>query len=143
MLAIDEDGYTVDGDVILAIIAQDMLKKNQLKDNTLVVTVMSNLGLDFWAEKAGVSLIKTKVGDRYVLEDMLKFGYNLGGEQSGHVILLDHSTTGDGILCALRLLRAERSGFPAKLCASYHDGSPASSAQCACCERQQESDYGR
>lgn len=106
MLAVDENGYVIDGDVIMAIVALDMQRQNQLKDDTLVVTVMSNLGLDIMAEEKGLKLVKTKVGDRYVLEEMLKEGYTVGGEQSGHIILLDHSTTGDGMLSALRLLRA-------------------------------------
>ncbi len=106
MLAVDEFGEPVDGDVILALIASDMKRLGQLRQDTLVVTVMSNLGLDLMAKAAGIRLIKTKVGDRYVLEEMLKDGYNIGGEQSGHIILLDESTTGDGMLSALRLLRA-------------------------------------
>lgn len=111
MLAIDENGAVIDGDVIMAMIALDMKKSGQLRDDTLVVTVMSNLGLDIMAREHGIRLAKTKVGDRYVLEEMLKNGYAVGGEQSGHIILLEHSTTGDGMLSALRLLRAlENSG---------------------------------
>jgi phosphoglucosamine mutase len=106
MLAVDEHGIAVDGDVIMAIIAMDMKEEHQLHDDTLVVTVMSNLGLDIMAASHGIKLEKTRVGDRYVLEAMLRGGFNLGGEQSGHIILLDHSTTGDGMLSALRLLRA-------------------------------------
>ena len=105
LLAMDEYGITVDGDAILAIIGLDMKETKELNSDTIVVTVMSNLGLDIMAKEHGLSLEKTKVGDRYVLEKMLEGGYNLGGEQSGHVILLDHSTTGDGILTALALLR--------------------------------------
>ena len=105
MLAVDSNGNLVDGDIIMAIIALDMKRKNQLKDNTLVVTVMSNLGLDIFAEENGITLAKTKVGDRYVLEEMVEHGYLLGGEQSGHVILLENQTTGDGLLSALRLLQ--------------------------------------
>ncbi len=106
MLAVDENGVAIDGDVIMAIIALDMKEQGQLRDDTLVVTVMSNLGLDIMADAQGIRLVKTKVGDRYVLEEMLRSGYTVGGEQSGHVILLDHSTTGDGMLSALRMLRA-------------------------------------
>lgn len=106
MLAVDSNGQVVDGDVIMAIIALDMKKNNQLKENTLVVTVMSNLGLDIFARENDITLSKTKVGDRYVLEEMVEHGYVLGGEQSGHVILLENSTTGDGLLSALRLLKA-------------------------------------
>jgi phosphoglucosamine mutase len=105
LLAMDEYGITVDGDAILAIIGLDMKDTKELNSDTIVVTVMSNLGLDIMAKEQGLSLEKTKVGDRYVLEKMLAGGFNLGGEQSGHVILLDHSTTGDGILTALALLR--------------------------------------
>lgn len=106
MLAVDENGVFVDGDVIMAIIAHDMKELGQLRDDTLVVTIMSNLGLDIMARENNIRLVKTKVGDRYVLEEMLKSGYVIGGEQSGHVILLEHATTGDGMLSALRLLRA-------------------------------------
>jgi phosphoglucosamine mutase len=105
LLAMDEFGNIVDGDVILAIIGLDMKETKELHSDTIVVTVMSNMGLDIMAKDKGILLEKTKVGDRYVLEKMLAGGYNLGGEQSGHVILLDHSTTGDGILTALALLR--------------------------------------
>jgi phosphoglucosamine mutase len=106
MLAVDENGVVVDGDVIMAIIALDMKQLGQLRQETLVVTVMSNMGLEIMAREKDIRLAKTKVGDRYVLEEMLRGGFNAGGEQSGHVILLDESTTGDGMLSALRLLRA-------------------------------------
>lgn len=105
LLAIDENGKIIDGDVILAILAYHMKKEGKLKDNTLVATIMSNLGLDIFAKKNEIILLKTNVGDRYVLEEMLKSGYALGGEQSGHIILLDHSTSGDGMLSALKLLQ--------------------------------------
>lgn len=105
MLAIDENGTIVDGDGIIAIIAKGMSDAGILRDDKVCVTVMSNLGLDIFAEQAGITLYKTQVGDRYVLEEMLKSGIVLGGEQSGHIILLEHSTTGDGILSALALLR--------------------------------------
>lgn len=105
LLIIDENGQTIDGDAILAIIGLDMKVTHELAKDTIVVTVMSNLGLDIMANERGLNLEKTKVGDRYVLENMLLNGYNLGGEQSGHVILLDHSTTGDGMLTALAFLR--------------------------------------
>lgn len=105
-LAIDEDGELIDGDAIMSIVAMDMKESGELKSDTIVVTVMSNLGLDIMAKKNGLVLEKTKVGDRYVLEKMIEKDYNIGGEQSGHVILLDHATTGDGILTALSLLKA-------------------------------------
>lgn len=108
MLAVDGNGTCIDGDVIMAIMARYMQSMGLLKKDTVVVTVMSNLGLDIFAKEAGLKLAKTAVGDRYVLEHMLQNGYNLGGEQSGHIILLDHSTTGDGMLSALWLLNALR-----------------------------------
>ena len=105
MLAVDENGELVDGDQIMAICGLHMKEKGTLKKDTIVVTVMSNLGLTLMAQKEGVNLEKTKVGDRYVLENMMANGFNLGGEQSGHVIFLDDNTTGDGLLSALNLLR--------------------------------------
>ncbi len=105
-LAVDENGEIMDGDVIMAILAKDLQKKNKLKNDTLVVTVMSNLGLKKYGEQNNIQMVTTKVGDRYVLEEMLKNGYNLGGEQSGHVIMLDYNPTGDGILTSLMLIRA-------------------------------------
>ena len=105
-LAIDEKGNVIDGDKILAIISQSLRKKGQLKKDTIVATVMSNLGLNKYTRDNGLQLLQTKVGDRYVLEQMLKEGFNLGGEQSGHVILLDYNPTGDGILTSLMLIKA-------------------------------------
>lgn len=105
MLAIDENGVLVDGDGIMAIIAKGLQKDDELKDQKICATVMSNLGLDIFAEENGMEIVKTKVGDRYVLEEMLKSGISLGGEQSGHIILINHSTTGDGMLSALALLK--------------------------------------
>ena len=105
MLAVDEKGELVDGDQVMAICGLHMKKKGQLKKDTIVVTVMSNLGLDIMAKKEGLKLEKTKVGDRYVLENMMENGYNIGGEQSGHIIFLDDNTTGDGLLSALHLLK--------------------------------------
>ncbi len=100
----DHTGRVVDGDHLLAICALDMHKRQTLKRKTVVATVMSNLGLEMALRKHGLKLVRTQVGDRYVLEAMLQGGYNLGGEQSGHLVFLNHSTTGDGILTALRLL---------------------------------------
>ena len=105
MLAVDENGQLVDGDQIMAICAKYMMKQGKLKDNTIVATVMSNLGLTLMCKREGIHLETTKVGDRYVLENMLQNGYNIGGEQSGHVIFLDDNTTGDGLLSALHLLQ--------------------------------------
>jgi len=104
LIAVDEKCNMVDGDAIMAICAVDLAKKNLLKQNTLVATVMSNGGLDILAEKHGFNVIRTRVGDRYVLEKMVEGGFNLGGEQSGHIIYSDHATTGDGLLTALKLL---------------------------------------
>ncbi len=104
----DEFGNEVDGDHIMAICATDMLKQKKLRKNTLVATVMSNMGLDIAVKKSGGKVVKTAVGDRYVVEEMRRGGYNLGGEQSGHMIFLDHNTTGDGILSALQVLAIMR-----------------------------------
>ncbi|NPV69613.1 MAG: phosphoglucosamine mutase [Firmicutes bacterium] len=102
-IASDEKGNVVDGDQILAICGLDMASRGVLKDNTVVATVLSNLGLEVALRRSGVSVKRTRVGDRYVLEEMLASGYNLGGEQSGHIIFLNHSTTGDGILTSLKV----------------------------------------
>ena len=90
----------------MAIVSNYLRKKGKLAKDTIVATVMSNLGLHKYARDNGLELVQTKVGDRYVLEEMLKDGYNLGGEQSGHVILLDYNPTGDGILTSLMLIQA-------------------------------------
>jgi len=105
-LAVDENGNEIDGDKILAIISSSLRKKGKLAKDTIVATVMSNLGLNKYARDNGLELLQTKVGDRYVLEEMLKDGFNLGGEQSGHVILLDYNPTGDGILTSLMLIKS-------------------------------------
>ena len=104
-LAVDENGNEIDGDKLLAIISTNLRKKGKLNKDTIVATVMSNLGLNKFARDNGLELLQTKVGDRYVLEEMLKDGFNLGGEQSGHVILLDYNPTGDGILTSLMLIQ--------------------------------------
>jgi phosphoglucosamine mutase len=100
----DELGNVVDGDQILSLCAYDLRKANRLKKNTLVATVMSNLGLDLAMKERGIKVVRTQVGDRYVVEEMGRGGYNLGGEQSGHLIFLDYNTTGDGVLSALQVL---------------------------------------
>lgn len=102
-LAVDEKGKLINGDFIMAICGNYMKEINKLDKNVVVVTVMSNLGLDIALKKAGISTVKTKVGDRYVLEKMLEEGYKLGGEQSGHILLLDYNTTGDGVVTALQI----------------------------------------
>jgi phosphoglucosamine mutase len=104
LICVDEKGTVVDGDQLMAIFAARMLKNNSLKQSTLVTTVMSNMGLEVALKSLGGNLVRTAVGDRYVVEKMRADGYNLGGEQSGHIIFLDHNTTGDGILSALQLL---------------------------------------
>ncbi len=100
----DEKGNIVDGDRIMGMWAAEMKQKRTLKKNTVVATVMSNIGLEKYLEKNGVRLVRTRVGDRYVVEKMIEGGYNLGGEQSGHIIFLDHNTTGDGPITALQVL---------------------------------------
>jgi phosphoglucosamine mutase len=105
VLLCDENGEIVDGDEILAMAAVDLLRSGQLKQNTLVATVMSNFGLDETLTAAGGKVERTKVGDRYVIEEMVRQELNLGGEQSGHIIFRDFSTTGDGIVSALQILR--------------------------------------
>ena len=104
-LAVNEKGEVIDGDIIMAIISNYLKSKGKLRNNTLVATVMSNLGLKKYAEKNDINFVQTKVGDRYVLEEMLKNDYNLGGEQSGHIIMLDYNPTGDGILTSLMLIK--------------------------------------
>lgn len=101
----DELGNVVDGDAIMAICAIDMIKKNTLKKKTLVATVMSNIGLDVAIKDAGGKVVRADVGDRYVVEEMRRGGYNMGGEQSGHIVFLDYNTTGDGTLAALQVLK--------------------------------------
>jgi len=110
---VDEFGNMVGGDHVMAICATHLLAEKRLVKKTLVATVMSNMGLDIAIRKAGGRVVKTAVGDRYVVEEMLAHGYNLGGEQSGHLVFLDHNTTGDGIISALQLLAImQRSGKP-------------------------------
>ena len=100
----DEHGTIVDGDAVMAMCATRMLQQKRLVKDTLVTTVMSNIGLERALRAAGGKLVRTQVGDRYVVEEMRKHGYNLGGEQSGHLVFLDHATTGDGIVAALHVL---------------------------------------
>ena len=104
-LAVDEKGNEIDGDIMLAIISSYLKEKGKLNKDTVVATVMSNLGLNKFTKNNNMNLEQTKVGDRYVLEKMQKEGYNLGGEQSGHIILLDYNPTGDGILTSLMLIQ--------------------------------------
>lgn len=105
-LMVDENGEEVDGDQLMLICALELMKKGRLKDNVLVTTVMSNIGLHMAIKEHGGRCEVTPVGDRYVLEKMLEYGYGLGGEQSGHVIFADYATTGDGIVTATQVLRS-------------------------------------
>jgi phosphoglucosamine mutase len=104
LIVVDEEGETVDGDQLMALIATRLAEDGKLKGGGVVATVMSNLGLERYLDGLGLSLVRTQVGDRYVLEAMRAGGYNVGGEQSGHMILLDHATTGDGTIAALQVL---------------------------------------
>ena len=125
LLAVDENGKVVDGDQIMAIVGNHMKEQGKLKGDTIVVTVMSNLGFFLMAEKNGIRAEQTKVGDRYVLERMREIGASLGGEQSGHVIFLDENTTGDGLLSALHLLQVlVETGKPLSELASVMDVLP-------------------
>jgi phosphoglucosamine mutase len=104
LIVVDEKGQVVDGDAIMAICTGELAARKELKKNTLVATVMSNVGLERAVAKWGVKVVRTKVGDRYVVEELRKHGYSLGGEQSGHLVFMDHATTGDGTLAALQVL---------------------------------------
>ena len=104
LILADEKGEILDGDQILVICAKHLIERNTLKDKTVVATVMSNLGFEVALRRMGGRLVRTPVGDRYVVENMRQNGYNLGGEQSGHMVFLDHGTTGDGVLSALQVL---------------------------------------
>ncbi|MCE3034049.1 MULTISPECIES: phosphoglucosamine mutase [Streptomyces] len=124
-LAVDHTGEEVDGDQILAVLAVAMRERSALRADTVVATVMSNLGFKLAMEKAGIQLVQTAVGDRYVLEEMKQHGYALGGEQSGHVIVLDHATTGDGTLTGLLLAaRVAQSGRSLRELASVMERLP-------------------
>ena len=107
-MIIDERGHVVDGDQLLAVIAESWKEDGRLSKSAIVATVMSNLGLERHLAGIGIGLVRTPVGDRYVLEQMREQGYNVGGEQSGHIILSDYSTTGDGFVAALQLLAVVR-----------------------------------
>ena len=108
LIVCDEKGQIVDGDHIMAICAKDLLKQRKLRKKTLVATVMSNMGLEVAMEAMGGKLLRTAVGDRYVVESMRKNGCSFGGEQSGHLVFIDHITTGDGVLAGLQLLSVMR-----------------------------------
>ena len=108
LVVIDEQGNTLDGDTVMAICALDLLRKGRLPGNTLVGTVMSNMALEVFMREQGGTLLRTDVGDRYVVEAMRRHGATFGGEQSGHLIFMEHSTTGDGLLAAMQILRIMR-----------------------------------
>ncbi len=125
VIFVDEQGEEVDGDHVMAICATRMLERKTLNHQTLVTTVMSNMGLEIALKKAGGKLVRTAVGDRYVVEEMRRGGFNLGGEQSGHMIFLDYNTTGDGILSALQVLEiVQRSGKPLSELANVMESLP-------------------
>ncbi|ADO72512.1 phosphoglucosamine mutase [Stigmatella aurantiaca] len=125
LIVVDEKGKVVDGDAIMAICTSELVARQELKKNTLVATVMSNIGLERAVARFGVKVARTRVGDRYVVEEMRKHGYNLGGEQSGHLLFLDHATTGDGTLAALQLLAVMcRQGKPLSELASIFEPVP-------------------
>ncbi|HLL04533.1 MAG TPA: phosphoglucosamine mutase [Myxococcaceae bacterium] len=125
LIVVDEKGKVVDGDAIMAICTGELVAREQLKKKTLVSTVMSNIGLERAVSRWGVKVARTRVGDRYVVEEMRKHGYNLGGEQSGHLLFLDHATTGDGTLAALQLLAVMcRQGKPLSELASIFEPVP-------------------
>jgi phosphoglucosamine mutase len=127
LIVADERGQVIDGDAVMAICGLDMMRRRQLAKKTVVSTVMSNLGLDRAFEKAGGKVLRTAVGDRYVVEAMRKHGYVFGGEQSGHLVFLEHATTGDGTVAALALLRVMvQQGKPASELARCMDIYPQS-----------------
>ena len=106
LIAVDHTGKIIDGDLIIAIIAVYLKKKGHLNDNKVVTTVLSNMGFEKYLDKKGIGLIRANVGDRYVLEKMKEYGLNIGGEQSGHILMLDYNTTGDGVLSSIQLVAA-------------------------------------
>ncbi len=125
LIVADEKGRVVDGDAVMAVCGLDLLRRKALPKKTVVATVMSNLGLDQCIGKAGGRLVRTRVGDRYVVEEMRKSGYSFGGEQSGHLIFLEHATTGDGTVAALALLSVMvQSGKPISELAKVMDVYP-------------------
>ena len=112
-ILVDEKGAVLDGDQVLAVCAQDLVERGKLSGGAVVATVLSNLGLEKSVEGMGLELVRTPVGDRYVVEAMRAGGYNLGGEQSGHVVFREHATTGDGLITALQVLgRMRLTGKP-------------------------------
>lgn len=121
LIMVDERGQRIDGDQIMAVIAKAAKDDNRLSGGSLVATVMSNLGLELYLKEHGIGLVRSAVGDRYVVEEMRKGGYNIGGEQSGHLVLTDYATTGDGLLAAIQVLSILRmSGYRmSELCNAF------------------------
>lgn len=133
LVLLDETGHVVDGDQIMALLAGEMARAGRLNHDTLVTTVMSNLGLERHLAEQGIALRRTPVGDRYVVEDMRAGGYNLGGEQSGHIVLTDHATTGDGLVAGLQVLALLKdSGLPASRLTRQFDPLPQILKNVAC-----------
>ena len=125
VIVADENGQVVDGDAIMAVVARDLLRQGRLRQETVVATVMSNVGLERAMAEVGGAVVRTGVGDRYVVEEMRRKGYNFGGEQSGHLVFLDHVTTGDGVCAALNLLAVmKRSGMRLSALAACFAPSP-------------------
>jgi phosphoglucosamine mutase len=125
VILVDEKGRVADGDQILATLAMQLRRTETLRGGGVVATIMSNLALEHFLDSEGLDLIRTKVGDRYVVARMRADGYNLGGEQSGHIVLRDHATTGDGLVAALQVLAfMVRSGKPASECLSLFEPYP-------------------
>ncbi len=125
VIVVDENGQVVDGDAVMAICARELHRRGTLKNSTLVTTVMSNIGLERCLKEVGITVERVQVGDRYVVERMREKGHNLGGEQSGHIIFLDATTTGDGVVAALALLgNMQREGKPVSQLAAVFQKSP-------------------
>lgn len=133
LIAVDEKGQIVDGDQIMFVIGQEMAKNQELNDNMIVSTVMSNLGFYKALEAEGIQSDKTKVGDRYVVEEMRRGHYNLGGEQSGHIVMMDYNTTGDGLLTGVHLAAVvKRSGKKLSELARSNEEISAITCECSC-----------
>lgn len=141
VIVVDEKGETVDGDAIMAICAQHLALQKKLAHDTLVATIMSNMGLDLAMARLGLRVERTRVGDRYVVEHMRRNGFNFGGEQSGHLIFLDHTTTGDGVIAALELLTVMlRSGKPLSELKGLFEPVPQTQVNLAIARRQELSE---
>jgi phosphoglucosamine mutase len=140
VLLCDETGTKVDGDDIMAIAALDRIAQHTLTENTLVATVMSNAGLDAAIKAAGGHVVRTSVGDKNVIDEMLRGGYNFGGEQSGHLIFRDYSTTGDGLIATLQILRIMKVNN-SRLSQLAHCWTRRSSGTCACAKKSRSRNW--